>query len=106
MLRGQAERVGADGIVGVEFDHDVSRAKLDVAQLYGYQAGYQSGQSGYRSGYVSTTTLTLGGQATNQGRGSRSGIVVTIQAVGTAIRRQRQLAMPAPDAVIRMGMAV
>jgi len=106
MLRGQAERAGADGIVGVEFDHDVSRAKLDVAQLYGYQAGYQSGQSGYRSGYVSTTTLTLGGQATNQGRGSRSGIVVTIQAVGTAIRRQRQLAMPAPDAVIRMGMAV
>lgn len=106
MLRGQAEGVSADGVVGVQFDHDVSRAKLDVAKVYGYGTSYQYQQAGYRSSSASSTSLVLGGQAGNQGRDSRSGIVVTIQAVGTAIRRQQSLEIPAPGAVMRMGMAV
>ena len=76
-----------------------------AAERWLAEAGYQSAQSGYRSSFVSTTTLMLGGQATNQGRDSRSGIVVTIQAVGTAIRRQQRVEMPAPQAVMRVGMA-
>jgi uncharacterized protein YbjQ (UPF0145 family) len=99
-LHGQAQRAGADGVVGVQFDHDVSRAKLEVAK-YGY--GYQSG---YRSSGVSPTTLALGVQPANQGRDSRSGIVVTIQAVGTAIRRRQRVQMSAPQAVMRVGMPV
>jgi uncharacterized protein YbjQ (UPF0145 family) len=107
MLRDQAQRVGATGVVGVQFDHDVSRAKLDVAKFYGYQTGYQSGyQSGYRPNSLSPATLAMGGQTGNQGRDSRSGIVVTIQAVGTAIRRQQPVEMPAPQAVMRVGMPV
>jgi uncharacterized protein YbjQ (UPF0145 family) len=104
LLRGQAERIDADGVVGVEFDHDVSREKLDVAKYsYGYQGGYQSG---YRSNRTSMTTYAMGAQPANQGRDSRSGVVVTIQAVGTAIRRQQRIEMPAPQTVMRMGVAV
>jgi uncharacterized protein YbjQ (UPF0145 family) len=92
-LRSDAKRVGAAGIVGVGFDHDVSRATLRVAVTTTSQA----------TG-ISPTTLAMGADYTQRGRDSRSGIVVTIQAVGTAIRRQTRAVTPAP-AVMQVGMS-
>jgi uncharacterized protein YbjQ (UPF0145 family) len=92
MLRDQARRSGADGVVGVAFDHDVSRAKLKVAIT---AAGQSTG--------VSPASLAMGADAVSRGRDTRSGIVVTIQAVGSAIRRRAHVDAPASRAVMRLG---
>jgi hypothetical protein len=91
MLRDQARSAGADGIVGVHLDHEVSLAKLRVATI------------SRQASWVSPTTVAIGGDMPTTGRDSRSGIVVTIQAVGTAIHRHGRPEAPVPRAVMRMG---
>jgi uncharacterized protein YbjQ (UPF0145 family) len=88
-LRSQASAVGANGIVGVRFDHRVSREEFMVA-IYAQRSRYSPGSAQF------------GGQQVT-GNDSRRGIVVTIHAVGTAIRCTSAVAVPAPLAVLRVG---
>ncbi len=60
-LRSQADAVGADGLVGVSLEHRITRESLPTLRGYGF------GNPG--------------------GGGERAGIVIVIQAVGTAITR-------------------
>jgi uncharacterized protein YbjQ (UPF0145 family) len=87
-LRSQAQAVRADGIVGVTLEHSVSKASLSV--------GYAEAQ---RSATLGPTTVAIGGSQAS-GRSSRDGIVVTIQAVGTAIRRAAPVNRQTPQVVL------
>lgn len=76
-LRSQADSAGGDGIVGVTLEHSMSEGSFQV-----YPSGMQS-SSGLRP-----TTLGMGASPPAQrGADERSGLVITIQAAGTAIRR-------------------
>ncbi len=90
-LRSQAQTVGATGIVGVTLDHSVSKETLSV--------GYAEAQM---AGNLSPTTVALGGTRAS-GRSSRDGIVVTIQAVGTAIRRSAPVNPQTTETILGLG---
>jgi uncharacterized protein YbjQ (UPF0145 family) len=89
-LRRQARRVAADGIVGVEFEHSVGRMSLKVARVSRQSTG------------ISPSTFAMGADVPT-GRDSRRGIAVTIQAVGTAIRRLAPVATPDTRPLLRLG---
>jgi len=91
-LRSQASAVGASGIVGVKLEHRVSRERVRVATQVGRQ----------RTG-LSPATLAMGGDVPTEGRDKRDGLAVTIQAVGTAIRRERQTLVTTPQATLWLG---
>lgn len=91
-LRSQAAAAGASGIVGVRLQHDVCPKTVKVATYPGKQ----------RTG-LSVTTLAIGGDVPTEGRDKRDGLAVTIQAVGTAIRRQPLGAPLPPKTTIRLG---
>jgi uncharacterized protein YbjQ (UPF0145 family) len=97
-LVGQAQAVKATGIVGVRFEHTVKKEHLKVTPVSG--AGYGATYSG-GTGYTSGTVILGGGSP--QGRDSRSGLVVTIQVAGTAIRPSRAATAPAPTVVLMAG---
>jgi uncharacterized protein YbjQ (UPF0145 family) len=86
-LRSQAEAAGGDGIVGVTLEHSVGEGKFQV-----YQSGMQ------RSTGLRSTTLAMGATPPAQGGSDeRSGLVITIQAAGTAIRRRAEVARYPPE---------
>lgn len=91
-LRNQARAAGASGIVGVRFEHRVTRERVKVAMDAGRQ----------RSG-LSPTSIAIGAEVPTEGRDKRDGIMVTIQAVGTAIRRQAPTTPAPPKTVLRLG---
>jgi uncharacterized protein YbjQ (UPF0145 family) len=91
-LRNQARATGASGIVGVRFDHRVARERVKVAMATGRQ----------RTG-LSPATIAIGADVPTEGRDKRDGIMVTIQAVGTAIRRQAPTTPSPPKTVLRLG---
>jgi uncharacterized protein YbjQ (UPF0145 family) len=91
-LRSQARAVGAHGIVGVRLVHRTSRERFKVALMVGRQ----------RTG-LSVSTLAMGGDVPTAGKDERRGIVITIHAVGTAIRRDSQPARFPPEAVVGLG---
>jgi uncharacterized protein YbjQ (UPF0145 family) len=91
-LRGQARAARADGIVGVTLDHSISRARIRVAIPTVRPTG------------AGVSTIAIGGgyQAAT-GQNKRDGIVVTVQAVGTAIRREAPRGEGKRKAVFRLG---
>ncbi len=94
-LRGQAESVNADGIVGMSFHYEITRGRFPVA-------GVGQGPSGLSAG-----TMAIGGDLVRTGGSDkRTGVVITMHAVGTAIRRQRTAERPAPRAMLSLGGAL
>jgi uncharacterized protein YbjQ (UPF0145 family) len=85
-LRSQADSAGGDGIVGVTLEHSISEGSFKV-----YQAGMRSSTG------LSPTTLGMGAQPVQSGSDERSGLVITIQAAGTAIRRAADVARYPPE---------
>ena len=75
-LRSQADAAGGDGVVGVALQHSLASGSFKTAQVGMWQ----------RPTY-SPTTIGMGAQAPMRGADQRSGLVITIQAAGTAIRR-------------------
>ena len=92
-LRGQAQSVKADGIVGVSFQYEIKRGKFAVAGV------------GRTSSGVSSTTMAIGGGELVPLGGSdkRDGVVITMHAVGTAIRREPTIDRPAPQSILSLG---
>lgn len=77
-LRGQVEDAQGTGAVGVEFEHSVHREKLAVASSL--SAGMRPG---WHRGEISRVPYFVSGR----GDARRHGWVITMHAVGTAIRR-------------------
>ena len=75
-LRRQARLAGAAGIVGVSLDYRIARTRIRV--------GIEPRQ---RQLGLTPGTVATGAHVPNEGLGRRAGVVVTFQAVGTAIRR-------------------
>jgi uncharacterized protein YbjQ (UPF0145 family) len=94
-LRGQAESVKADGIVGVSLQYEINRGKFGVA--------VPTGPSGLGAG-----TMSIGGgqMVRMGGTDSRKGIVITMHAVGTAIRRQHAAQRETPRQIVSLGGAL
>ncbi len=90
-LRSQADAAGGDGIVGVTLEHTIEEGSFDVVP--------QSGQFGTAR---RTSPFTMGQSAQVQGGGTdkRSGMVITIQAFGTAIRRVQHVQRYPPEATL------
>lgn len=76
-LHEQARAAGASGVVGVRFAHQVSPGRIKVAKDTGRQ----------RMG-LSPASIAMGADVPTEGPDKRDGITITIQAAGTAIRRQ------------------
>ena len=94
-LRRQARAVAADGIVGVSLSytigHGAVRVSIDPTQR--------------RTG-LSEQAIAIGAHLPTEGQDKRDGIMITFQAAGTAIRRERS-GTPAPiDLVFRMEDAI
>jgi uncharacterized protein YbjQ (UPF0145 family) len=83
-VHSQASAAGAAGIVGVALEHHVTRETFDVA------ANYRPSQFG-------------GGTLSNYGKDKRSGLAITIQVVGTAIKRCAAAPDTKPTTVMRLG---
>ncbi len=92
-LSGQAQSVKAGGIVGLSFDYEIKRGKFPVA-------GVGLGSSGLSSG-----TIAIGGGelVPTGGADKREGVVITMHAAGTAIRRQPAADRPAPHSMMNLG---
>jgi len=91
-LRRQARAAHADGIVGVQLQHRVKRERVKTA---GANVPVIPG--------VSPDTIAIGGSQMSAGRDERSGLAITIHAVGTAIRRQPGPAGPRPETLTTVG---
>jgi uncharacterized protein YbjQ (UPF0145 family) len=98
-LSGQAQTVGATGIVGVRLAHTVKKEHLKVTPAMA-QGGGPYAQVG---GTYSSGSVVISGAGTASGRDSRDGLVVTIQIAGTAIRRSRVATAPVPRMVVMAG---
>ena len=92
-LRGQAQEVGATGIVGVDLQYEIARGKFAVAGIGRTPTG------------LSPSTIAIGGGELISGRGSdqREGIVFTVHAVGTAIRREQTAGHIEPQPLVGLG---
>jgi uncharacterized protein YbjQ (UPF0145 family) len=90
-LRGQAGAAKAGGLVGVTLEHSVHEQSIKTLQLYGYGGG------SYGGGALRTGNVASGG------RDERKGIVITIQAVGTAIARAADSRHLPTNAILRLG---
>jgi uncharacterized protein YbjQ (UPF0145 family) len=90
-LRAQAKAANADGVVGVSFEYEIGHGKFAVRGV-----GRQGSQ-------VSQTTVAMGGAMPMGGADKRSGVVITVHAVGTAIRRNHGAAKP-PSATALMNL--
>lgn len=76
-LRDQARALGADGILGIEFESASTHETLAVTNVRRAGAG------------VSAQTIALGADTlVSVGGDKRAGVVVTVHATGTAIRRR------------------
>jgi uncharacterized protein YbjQ (UPF0145 family) len=94
-LRGQAQAAGASGIVGVTLQHAIKRDSFKVMPGIGGQT------YAYRS--IPASNAIYGGSAQQAGADERKGIVITVHAVGTAIRRVAPTPPPTPRTTIRLG---
>jgi uncharacterized protein YbjQ (UPF0145 family) len=94
-LSGQARTVKADGIVGVSFDHNLTRRRFTVAS-----GGKMAGQ---RATGVRPATWALGADIPTRGADKRDGLVITVHAVGTAIRRSDHSAPATFQPAINLG---
>ena len=92
-LRLQARDKGADGVVGVNLDHQLERRKISVMRV--------QQQMGIGIGTIST----LSGDVVRTGGGSdsRDGIAFTVHAIGTGIRRRTTPASAITPTVISVG---
>jgi uncharacterized protein YbjQ (UPF0145 family) len=90
-LRSQAKSAGADGVVGVSFDYQLDSAKIRVR-------GVGRGTTG-----VSPATLGMGADLPSGGADKRSGMIITVQAAGTAIRRAGAANQGVPQMLINLG---
>jgi uncharacterized protein YbjQ (UPF0145 family) len=83
-LRAQAKAENADGVFGVSFEYEIGHGKFSVRGV------------GRQGSHVSQTTVAIGGAMPMGGADKRSGVVVTVHAIGTAIRRDPEAAKPRP----------
>jgi tryptophan synthase alpha subunit len=86
-VRRQADGVGAAGVVGVRLVHRISREKVKVAQTY----------------TTRPSGMGFGVSTQGSGRDERAGLIITIHAVGTAIRRAPAGGRTRTEAILRMG---
>jgi uncharacterized protein YbjQ (UPF0145 family) len=95
-LRSQARSVDADGVVGVSFDYEITRGKFAVR-------GVGRGASGLSPG-----TIAIGGGELVPigGADKRTGVVITVQSAGTAIRRQHVTERPGAQTMLSLGGAL
>jgi hypothetical protein len=102
-LRGQAESVKAGGIVGVSFDYEIAPGKFAVAGVGKGATGLSTGTIAI--GGLSTGTIALGGGELVRAGGAdkREGIVITMHAAGTAIRRQPAADREPPQPMLSLG---
>jgi uncharacterized protein YbjQ (UPF0145 family) len=77
-LRSQAEAAGGEGVVGVALSHAIEPGSFKVIQ---------TGTAGRRPAFSPTTIGTARDVPSQGGTDERSGMVITIQAAGTSIRR-------------------
>jgi uncharacterized protein YbjQ (UPF0145 family) len=94
-LSSQARTAKADGIVGVSFEHNLTRRKFTVAS-----GGKMAGQ---RPTGIRPYTWALGADVPTRGADKRDGLVITVHAVGTAIRRSDQPASATFRRTINLG---
>ena len=88
-LRRQARAAGASGIIGVSFEHRVAAGRVRV------------GVTGAISSGLSPTTIAMGAEPL-RGKDRREGIMVTIQATGTAVTRRSAGGPLRPAAVLSL----
>jgi uncharacterized protein YbjQ (UPF0145 family) len=86
-LSSQADAGGADGIVGVRIEQHAGMESFRVGSSYGAREGPGLGGS-YR------------GYATTGGQGERHGLLITMQAMGTAIRTAERVEPYPPEPAI------
>jgi uncharacterized protein YbjQ (UPF0145 family) len=91
-LRNQAFAVGASGIVGVRLEHRISGKRIKVAVPTVQPTG------------VGVSTIAIGGgYQAPIGKGERQGMLITIHAVGTAIRNEQCAPLNPLQTVMRLG---
>lgn len=96
-LRGQAQLSGADGVVGVTLDYKLEARKISVMRMPVQPTG------------LSASTIALGGDAPMRGGGgsdSRDGIVFTVHAVGTGVRRATPREPVSTPVILSVGAAL
>jgi hypothetical protein len=94
-LRSQARSVNADGIVGVSLDYEIDRGTIRVQGVGRSPTGLSPG------------TISIGGGELVPAGGAqkRTGVVFTVHAVGTAIRRDHTAGRFAPETMLSLGAA-
>jgi uncharacterized protein YbjQ (UPF0145 family) len=92
-LRDQARTLGADGVVGVSLEYAMSQAELAVDLRGGTATG------------LSISSIALGGDMSIGGGGAdkRTGMIFTVHAVGTAMKRKTP-GEPGPEVSVRLGL--
>jgi uncharacterized protein YbjQ (UPF0145 family) len=116
-LRGQAASAGASGIVGVKLEHHLERRSFKVGWAPGQAAARRAALARSQGGPISRP-VDLSMPASG-GADAREGVVITIQALGTAIRPGSRAASgrsgsspaheapaPAPGSAVRTTLAL
>jgi uncharacterized protein YbjQ (UPF0145 family) len=93
-LRSQARSANADGVVGVSLHYEMGRGSFALSNVGRAPTG------------VSVTTVAIGGDLMSVGSDKRSGLVFTVHAVGTAIRRNQRPNRPIPQTAVGLGGAL
>ena len=93
-LLGQARSGRADGVVGVGLQYEMTRGEFTIGGLQRIPTG------------LSATTIGMGGDMPRPGTDKRAGMVFTVHAVGTAIRRTRIASGPTPETMMSLGGAI
>jgi uncharacterized protein YbjQ (UPF0145 family) len=93
-LRAQARSASAEGVVGISLHYEMSRGNFTVI-------GRQQTSSG-----LSPTTIGMGGDMARRGDDKRSGLVFTVHAVGTAIRRSKGVSGSKRTMMVNLGGAL
>jgi uncharacterized protein YbjQ (UPF0145 family) len=90
-LASQADSAGGEGVVGVSLEHSIEEGTFDVVPLSGQ---YNTSRS------IGPFTIGDSVQPQTGGADKRSGIVITIQATGTAIRRLEHVQRYPPETTL------
>jgi uncharacterized protein YbjQ (UPF0145 family) len=93
-LRDQARAAGADGVVGVSFQYDMTTRELAVDQRYRPDTGVHVAPMA-----VGVTMPPGGG-----GADKRDGVVFTVHAAGTAIRRGERIGVREPGTTVTLDL--
>lgn len=93
-LRRQARAASADGVVGVSLSYEITSGRFTV------------GSVGPQRSALSLETVGVGGDMPIGGASKRTGIVMTVHSVGTAIRHTTQPPTPQPQPTLNLGAAL